>query len=301
MKVLLAGASGLIGGALKQALLENGDTVHSLVRRAARSAEESEWQPASGQLDPSVLADVDAVVCLSGAGVGDHRWTDEFRNTIMTSRTSAVGTHARATAAARAAGAGPSVFISGSAVGYYGDRGDRGDKLLDEDSASGTGFFPDVGRAWEAAATPAADAGARVVNLRTGIVLAKNGPVLGRMVPLFKLGLGGRLGHGKQYWSWITLTDEVAAIGFLLTTEISGPTNLTAPTPVTNAEFTRQLAHALHRPALFPVPSFALHLVLGDLAGDILGSQRVVPGKLSDAGFVFSHPDLASGLRAELA
>lgn len=296
MRLLLAGASGLLGQALAQASTGAGDEVHQLVRRPARTEREVEWHPEAGAIDPGLVSGYDAVVCLSGAGVGDHRWTPQYRETIRSSRVEPVGALARAIAAA---GERPSVFVAASAIGYYGDAGAR---TLDESAPNGTGFLADVCREWEAASQPAADAGVRVVNLRSGIVLARHGPVLARMLPLMKVGLGGRLGSGRQFWSWITLTDHVAATRFLLTTDsVSGPVNVTAPTPVTNSEFTRTLARLLHRPAVLPAPAPALKLVLGGFAGDILSSQRVAPMKLVAAGYEFRHPELEGGLRAELA
>lgn len=296
MRLLLAGASGLLGSGLAQASMTAGDDVKQLVRRPARTDREVEWHPNAGDLDPILVDGFDAVVCLSGAGVGDHRWTPQYRETIRASRVEPVGALARAIAAAANP---PAVFVAASAIGYYGEAGDR---ALDESAPNGDGFLADVCRDWEAAAQPAADAGGRVVTLRSGIVLARNGPVLARMLPLVKLGLGGRLGSGRQFWSWITLADHVAATRFLITTDsVNGPVNVTAPTPVTNAEFTRTLARLLHRPAVAPAPAFALKAVLGGFAGDILSSQRVLPAKLLAAGYEFQHPELEGGLRAELA
>jgi uncharacterized protein (TIGR01777 family) len=295
MRLLLAGASGLLGTALTETSRASGDEVRCLVRRPARSADEISWQPETGELDPTALDGIDAVVCLSGVGVGERRWTDSFRRRILTSRTETVGTLARAIAASDSR---PAVFVSASAVGYYGD---TGTDPVDESSPAGEGFFPDVCVAWEQAAEPAASAGVRTAQIRTGIVLARHGPVLARMLPLFRLGVGGPLGRGRQYWSWITLADEIAAIRFVLATEgLSGPVNLCAPEPVTNAVFARTLARVVHRPALFPAPEFALRVVLGDFAGEILASQRVLPTALLGAGFRFSHPELEAGLRAEL-
>jgi hypothetical protein len=295
VRLLLAGASGLLGRALSEASTTAGDDVHQLVRRPARADREVEWHPDAGAVDPAIVSGFDAVVCLSGAGVGDHRWTPQYRETIRTSRVEPVGALARAIAAAADP---PTVFVAASAIGYYGDAGAR---TLDESAPNGVGFLADVCRDWEAASQPAADAGVRLVTLRSGIVLARHGPVLARMLPLVKLGLGGPLGTGRQFWSWITLADHVAAMRFLITTEsVSGPVNVTAPTPVTNSEFTHTLARLLHRPAVLPAPAFALKAVLGGFAGDILSSQRVAPAKLVAAGYEFRHPELEGALRAEL-
>jgi uncharacterized protein len=298
MRLLLAGASGLIGTELAQSCRAAGDDVRTLVRRTPASAAEVQWQPESGELDPTVLDGVDAVVCLSGAGVGDHRWTPEFRHVILQSRTRPVGTLARAIAQSAESGRPIPTFISASAVGYYGD---TGTERIDESAANGRGFLAGVCKAWEAAAAPAESVGTRVVRLRTGIVLARRGPVLARMVPLFRLGLGGHLGNGHQYWPWIALADEVAAIRFALANDqLSGPVNLTAPEPITNAEFTHALAHLLHRPGILGVPGFALRAVLGEFADEILRSQRVLPAQLTAAGFQFSYPRLEAALSAEL-
>jgi uncharacterized protein len=296
VRVLLAGSSGLLGQALGRASAAAGDELHQLVRRPARTEREIEWHPDAGDIDPALVDGFDAVVCLSGAGVGDHRWTPQYRETIRTSRVGPVGALARAIAAAANP---PAVFVAASAIGYYGDAGAR---TLDESAPNGAGFLAEVCRDWEAAAQPAAAAGVRVVNLRSGIVLARHGPVLARMAPLVKLGLGGPLGSGRQFWSWITLADHVAATRFLMSTSsVSGPVNVTAPTPVTNSEFTRTLARLLHRPAVLPAPAFALKAVLGGFAGDILSSQRVAPGQLLAAGYEFRYPQLDDALRAELA
>jgi uncharacterized protein len=298
VRLLLAGASGLIGRALADSSRAAGDEVHRLVRRPPTAADEIEWHPEAGQFDPDQLDGIDAVVCLSGVGVGDHRWTTAYKREILASRIGPVGTLAGAIAARADTGAAIPTLVTASAVGYYGDTGDR---EVDESAPNGDGFLAEVCQMWEAASRPAAAAGARVVQLRSGIVLARRGPVLARMLPLFRLGVGGPLGNGRQYWSWITLTDEIAAIRFVLATDdLSGPVNLTAPTPVTNAEFTRTLARLVHRPAIVPAPAPALRAVLGGFSTEILSSQRVRPAKLLAAGFEFTQPDLETGLRAEL-
>jgi uncharacterized protein (TIGR01777 family) len=298
MKVAITGSSGLIGTALAPALRADGHEVVRLVRRTPRTADEHRWAPDHRQLAPSVLADVDAVVNLAGVGVGDHRWTAAYRRQILASRVDSTATVS--TALAEAAGADPDrprVLLSASGIGYYGDTGDR---EVDESAPAGHDFLADVCQQWEAATAPAAAAGVRVVLLRTGLVLAEGG-MMGRLRPLFRLGLGGKLGSGRQYWPWISLRDEVDAIRFLLTSDVSGPVNLTGPAPVTNAEFTRTLGRVLHRPAVLPVPGIALSVVLGQFARvGVLAGQRAVPGALTAAGFAHTHRDLDSALRAAL-
>ena len=298
MRIAVTGSSGLIGSRLVPALRDDGHDVLRLVRRTPRTADQHRWAPEHRQIDPDVLRDVDAVVNLAGVGIGDHRWTPHYKQVVLSSRVDATCTISDALAKAAAAEPGRSrVLLSASAVGWYGDTGDR---TVDESAPPGTDFLARVCSDWEAATTPAAKAGVRVVTLRTGLVLGPGG-LLGRMAPLFRLGLGGRLGSGRQYWPWIALDDEIAAIRFLLTTPVSGPVNLTAPTPVTNAEFTRVLARVLDRPAILPVPGPALRIALGEFAPvGVLAGQRAVPRTLLDAGFSFSHPDLEEALRAAL-
>ncbi|HEV2088771.1 MAG TPA: TIGR01777 family oxidoreductase [Cryptosporangiaceae bacterium] len=293
MRVAVTGASGVIGSALVPALRNDGYDVLRLVRGVPTAPDERRWEPAVRLLDPAVLSDVDAVVHLAGAGVADRRWTDDYKRTIRDSRVD--GTLTVAEALARATPR-PRVLLSASAVGYYGD---RGDDVVDESAPPGEGFLPEVCQEWEAATAPAADAGVRVVLMRTGLVCSPRGGLLDRMVPLFKLGLGGKLGSGRQYQPWISLRDEVDAIRFLLVSpEISGPANLTGPVPVTNAEFTRALAEVLHRPAVLPVPRLALRTVLGPFADEgVLAGQRAVPAVLSAHGFAFTDPDVRSALR----
>lgn len=292
MRVAVTGASGFIGSALVPALRSDGHSVLRLVRREPRDVGERQWDPALRRLDPGVLGDVDAVVHLAGAGVADRRWTPEYQRTIETSRVDSTLTVSEALAAAEPR---PRVLLSASAVGWYGETGDR---VVEEGEPAGSGFLADVCRQWEAATAPAEQAGVRVAHLRTGLVLTRRGGVLQRILPIFRWGLGGRLSSGRQYWPWISLADEVNAIKFLLGAEsVSGPVNLTGPAPVTNAEFTRALARAVHRPALFPVPAFALRIVLGGLAQDVLTGQRAVPAVLRSAGYQFAHPDLDSALR----
>jgi len=291
MRIVVSGASGLIGTSLVEALRLDGHEVVRLVRRPPSGPDQVQWDPSAGRLDPAAVSGADAIVHLSGAGVGDRPWTSRYKATIIDSRVDTTTTIA--TAAARAE-TPPRILISASAVGWYGDTGDR---VVREGEPAGRGFLPDVCRAWEASTTPAADAGLRVVHLRTGLVLGPGG-LLGRLVPLFKAGLGGRLGSGRQYWPWISLRDEVAAIQFLLTADdVCGPVNLTGPEPVTNAEFTAELARQVHRPALVAVPGFALRLALGGFANEgVLVSQRVVPGVLLDHGFTFTDATLSSAL-----
>lgn len=298
MRVGITGASGLIGTALAARLRARGDVAVPFVRRAPKDGEIG-WDPSNGELDAADLAGLDAVVNLAGAGIGDHRWTDEYRRELVESRTVGTRLLAERIAGAVATG-GPLVLVSASAVGYYGD---RGDEVVDESSAPGDGFLSDICVAWEAAARPAAEAGVRLATIRTGIVLDGQGGALAKMLPLFKLGVGGPFGSGRQWFSWIALADEIAAIEFLLDTPVSGPVNLVAPNPVTNKEFARTLGSVLNRPALLPAPAFAPRLLLGADRADALlfDGQRVAPGVLTDAEFEFTYPTLDGALRAVLA
>ncbi|MGY1840441.1 MULTISPECIES: TIGR01777 family oxidoreductase [unclassified Modestobacter] len=299
MKVAVTGSSGLIGTALVPALQADGHEVLRLVRRTPRTADEHRWDPGHRQIAATVLSDVDAVVNLAGVGVGDRRWSEGHKQRVLRSRVDSTTTVSQALADAAAADPDrPRVLLSGSAVGFYGDTGDR---VVDESAPAGTDFLARVCVAWEGATAPAADAGIRVATLRTGLVLGRGG-LLGRMLPLFRVGLGGRLGSGRQYQPWISLRDEVDAIRFLLTTDVSGPVNLTGPAPVTNAEFTAALGRAVHRPAVLPVPAPALHLVLGEFAEvGVLAGQRAVPAVLQAAGFRHAHTDVDAALAAALA
>ena len=299
MKVAITGSSGLIGTALAPALRADGHEVLRLVRRTPRTADEHRWAPDHRRIDPSVLADVDAVVNLAGVGVGDRRWTTSYRREILASRVDSTATVSQALADAAAADPGrPRVLLSASGIGYYGDTGDR---RIDESAPAGTDFLADVCTQWEAATAPAGAAGVRVALLRTGLVLAGGG-MMSRLRPLFRLGLGGRLGSGRQYWPWISLRDEVDAIRFLLTSDVSGPVNLTGPEPVTNAEFTRTLGRVLHRPTVLAVPGIALSVVLGEFARvGVLAGQRAVPAVLTAAGFQHTDRDLESALRSALS
>jgi uncharacterized protein (TIGR01777 family) len=294
MRIVLAGASGLIGTALGRSLRSDGHEVTSLVRRAPSTVEEKQWAPQDGKLDPGALAGADAVVCLSGAGIADRRWTASYKRTLRTSRSTTVGTIADTIASLSS----PSVFVCASAVGYYGD---TGESEVDESAPRGDGFLAELCEQWEQAARPAAEAGVRVVNLRTGIVLTKQGGFLKRLTPIVRLGLGGRLGSGKQFLSWISLADEVAAIRFVLDHDLHGAVNLTGPDPTRNGELISKLAHMMHRPAAIPVPEFAIKVALGELAAGVLGGQRAVPATLLDAGFVHQHADVESALAWALA
>ena len=286
MRIAITGASGLIGTALSDSLRADGHEVLPVVRRPARSADEVSWDPAKGLIDVEALRGVDAVVHLAGAGVGDRRWNTRYKAEIMASRILGTQTIAQAVV-----DAGVPVLVSGSAIGLYGDAGDA---VLTEAAGRGPGFLADVVEAWEDATRVAQEAGVRVALIRTGLVAAKTGGAFGKLLPIFRLGLGGPLGNGRAWWAAISLHDEVRAIRFLLERPLHGAFNLTAPTPVTNRAFSQALGRALRRPALVPVPRFALRLVVGEFADEILASQRVVPQRLLESGFVFDHPDAAS-------
>jgi uncharacterized protein len=293
-RVAITGSSGLIGGALSAFLTARGDEVVHLVRREPRTPAEVRWDPATRHLDPAVLEDVSAVVNLAGAGVGDHRWTASWKQQILSSRVDS--THAVATALAQLGA--PARLVSASAVGFYGD---RGDEVLTEESGPGEGFLAEVVKAWEAAADPAREAGIPVAHTRTGIVLAHHGPAFERMLLVGRLGLGGPLGSGRQYFPWISLHDEVSALAFLVDhPEITGPVNLSGPEPARQREVAAELGRQLHRPAVLPAPAPALRLVLGEFAGDVLASLRVLPTRLLGAGFVHRDATLASAVASSL-
>jgi len=297
MRVAVTGSSGLIGTALAGALRQDGHEVIPLVRRPPGPGE-IRWDPqaAGGGLSPGALDGVDAVVHLSGAPIAGGRWTAARKQKLRASRVQSTESLVTALTAAKSP---PQVLLSGSAVGWYGDTGDR---AVDETAPAGTGFLASLVRDWESAARPARDAGVRVVNLRSGVVLSRQGGMLGLLAPFFRAGLGARMGSGSQFLSWISLTDHVAAIRFLLgRAGIDGPVNLTAPAPVTNAVFTAALARALHRPALLWVPAPALQLGAGEMSSELLSSTRVLPRRLTEAGFVFRYPAIAAALAAELA
>lgn len=303
--ILISGASGRIGSALVAQLQTRGDRVVTLVRREPRSDDEIRWDPAAGELPEGAVDDMDVVVNFSGAGIGDKRWFEKRKREILDSRVDSTGLLAAAIAASPHP---PSVFLSASAIGIYGQ--DRGNEVLEETARPGDDFLAQVTVQWERAADPAVAAGTRVVLFRTGLVLTPagglgglllsgGGGLLGPLVPLFKMGLGGRIGSGKQWMSWISIDDEVAALMHLMDSSLSGPVNLVAPNPVTNAEFTKILAKTLRRPALFVIPRFVLAIRFGSemAAGTALANQRVLSDRLVADGFEFSHPDLERGLR----
>ncbi len=293
MRVVVAGASGLIGTALVGHLNSAGHQVVRLVRDPGSRAEDTRfWNPATGDIDDSAFDGIDGVVNLAGAGIGDRRWSDRRKRELRQSRVDATKLLVEAMGAVASP---PAVLVAGTAVGLYGD---RGDEVLDEQSGPGTGFLATLAADWEAAAAEAQNAGTRVAIARTGLVVAESAPFLTRMLPLFKLGLGGPLGNGRQWWPWIALEDEVRALVFLLESDISGPVNLCAPDPATNREFTRVLASVLRRPAVVAVPRFGPRLLLGrELADGLLfSSTRAHPVALTDAGFEFHHPELRGAL-----
>ena len=292
MRIIVAGASGYIGTALVADLRRDDHDVVRLVRRTPRGPDEVGWKPAAGELDAAALAGADVAVNLCGVGVGDRRWTEGYKRLILSSRVESTVALSRALASMTD---GPRTLLNASAIGFYGDQGDR---VLDESSPPGEGFFPDVCRTWEAATHNAEDAGVRVCHLRTGLVVGPGGGLMKRLVPLFRAGLGGKLGSGRQYQSWISLADQVGAIRFLAgRPDIAGPVNLTAPTPVTNAEFTKALAAAVRRPAVVPAPGFGLRIVLGEFAGNVTDSARVMPTVLTGAGYRYEHPDVSIALQ----
>lgn len=290
MKVVITGSSGLIGTALRRSLEADGHTVTRLVRRTPATPQEVEWPP-----DPEVLADACAVVNLAGAGLGDHRWSPAYKRVLLSSRIETTATFAELCAKAR-----PSVLISASGMRWYGiDRGDE--SLTEASSPTSPGFLPMVAQRWETATRPAQDAGVRVCHLRMGLVLSRQGGVLPQLLPWFRLGLGGSIGSGREYWSQISLTDTIRAIRFLAEDpQSSGPYNITAPHPARNRDFTAALARELGRPALLRLPIWALRATMGELAPEVLGSLRVIPDRLTKAGFTFQHPDVSSALHAAL-
>lgn len=293
MRIVVGGASGLIGSALVPALRTDGHEVIRLVRREPSAEDEVRWSPQAGIVDTGRLGVVDAGINLAGAGVGDQRWTAAYRRTLRSSRVTTTRTMAETLAAMQPR---PRVLLVASGVGYYGDTGDT---PAGEDAPAGDTFLAGVVRDWEAAADPARAAGIRVVHLRAGIVVSRTGGAFGKLWPLAKLGLLGRLGSGRQWWSWISLADHVAATRFLLTADdVAGPVNLTAPRPMTNAAVTKEIARAVHRPAPWLVPGPALRLALDGFATELLVSQRAVPERLLAAGFRFEHNDFAEAARA---
>jgi uncharacterized protein (TIGR01777 family) len=287
-RIAITGASGLIGTALVGHLKSEGHTVQRFVRRPVVAPDEIQWDPKTGYVDIEALRGVDAVIHLAGVGVGDKRWSKKYKAEILNSRL--LGTTAIAKAVTEVK---PQVFISASAIGWYGESGNR---AVVESDRVGDDFLAAVCREWEAAADLAQ--GVRTVKIRTGLVLDPTGGALGKMLPLFRLGLGGKLGNGKQWWSWITLHDVIRAISFLLENKIEGPVNLTSPNPVTNQEFTSALARAMHRPALFPAPAIGLKIALGGFSSEILGSKKVMPQELTNAGFTWDYPHITNALTA---
>lgn len=298
MRIAVTGASGLIGSALVRSLDRDRIDVVRLVRRPPASAAELGWDPAApdGGVDPASLAGLDAVVHLSGAPIAGGRWTAARKRELRASR---IGSTSALVTALLRASQPPPVLLVASAVGWYGDTGQR---EADENAPNGSGFLAELVRDWEAASQPARDAGLRVVNLRTGIVLSRRGGMLGQLLLPFRLGLGARIGPGTQYLSWISLADHVRACRFLLNAQqLSGPVNITAPEPATNAEFTAALAGALRRPALLSLPAPLLRGVLGEVAGELLASNRIRPARLEQAGFTFRYPQIEAAVTAALS
>lgn len=291
MRIAISGSSGFLGTALMERLSADHEIIR-LVRRPAESPLERRWDPEAGFIESLGLTDIDTVINLSGAGIADRRWTETRRRALLTSRVRATRTLARLIAAEDR----PSLFVSASAVGFYGSTGDR---VIDESAPAGTGFLADVCRQWEEAT---GEAGVRTVTLRTGLPLDRSGGFLGRQLPLFRLGLGGPMGDGRHWLPWIALEDWVNAVAHVLTEGLSGPVNLSAPSPVTNAEFTEELGRQLGRPVKVPVPMLPLRALFGGQLVDeaLLASNRMVPAALLESGFEFAHWTLPSGLSAAL-
>ncbi len=293
MRIVVTGASGFLGTHLVQTLSAEDHDVVKLVRREPRAGDEARWDPGSGRVDLAALGAVDAVIHLAGAGLGDRPWTPSYRRLVYDSRVVATRTIAGAVAGLDPP---PKVMISMSGVGYYGN---HRDEVLDEDDPVGDTYIAKIAHDWECATQAATDAGVRVVAARTGVVVAAGGGAFGRILPIFRLGLGGRIGTGQQFWSWVGLRDYLRAMRFLLNRDdVAGAVNVCAPNPVTNAELTTALAQALHRPAVLPVPGAALRLSLRDFADDLLQGQRVVPTRLLTAGFEFAEPTIDEALQA---
>ncbi|HLL64608.1 MAG TPA: TIGR01777 family oxidoreductase [Micromonosporaceae bacterium] len=296
MRFVIAGSSGFLGTRLVRQLRAGGHDVVRLVRREPRADDEIRWNPTAGALDPQALVNADVAVNLAGAGVGDHRWTRAYRKTLIDSRVDTTTTLARALAST--AGAGPRVLVNASGISFYGAPGDR---AVDEQSPPGDGFLAELTRVWEAATGPAEAAGVRVAHLRSGLPLSPEGGLLKPLMLPFRLGLGAKLGNGRQYLPWISMADWLGAVELVVErADIAGPVNMVGPTPATNAEFTRALGRALGRPAIFAVPGPALRLGLGEAAGEALASLRAVPGVLNAAGYRFQHRDVEAALRAAL-
>ncbi|MDO5500853.1 MAG: TIGR01777 family oxidoreductase [Propionibacteriaceae bacterium] len=291
MRIAVSGASGFLGSALTERLANEHEVIR-LVRRPATSPLERRWDPDAGFIESLGLSDIDAVINLSGAGIADRRWSEARCRELLTSRTRTTRTLARLIAGEER----PALFLSGSAVGVYGD---TGDVVIEETAPAGSGFLADLCRQWEAAT---AESGVRTIHLRTGLPLDRAGGFLGKQLPLFALGLGGRMGDGRHWLPWIALTDWVGAIAHLLGSKVAGPVNLSAPEPVTNAELTQELGRQLNRPTKLPVPLLPLRAVFGRQLVEemLLASNRMVPTKLLESGYEFAHPELPGGLAAAL-
>lgn len=286
-RVAITGSSGMIGTAVATYLLNRGDEVVRLVRREPQAPDEVSWDPAAGRLDPTKLAGVSAVVNLAGAGIGDHRWTADYKRSIKESRVSSTATVAQALASLGE----PVRLVSASGMSYYGE---RGDDVVDEQEPRGESFLSDVTQVWEAATAPATEAGCPTCFLRTSLVLAPGQGSMKQVMLLAKLGLGGPLGSGRQWWSWMSLEDQVRAIVHLIDSpQIAGPVNMASPSPVRQADFMRALGTALHRPAILPAPAIALRAVLGEFSSEILTSLRLAPTVLDDSGFEWHHRDVS--------
>lgn len=294
MRIAVTGASGLIGSALTESLRADGHDVIELVRRPPANSRQVEWDPMTGATDLGALAGTESIVHLAGAGVGDHRWTDSYKAEIRDSRVFGTASISRI---AVELSTRPSL-ICGSAIGYYGD---RGDEVLEESSQKGHGFLSDVVADWEAAADIARDAGTRVVHARTGLVASRKGGAWERMITVAKFGLAGKMGSGRQYWPFISLRDEVKALRFLIDNpSLAGPVNLVAPNPVTQKQAVKELAKQLHRPSIFPTPAIALRIVLGEFSSEVLTSHRVIPSRLKEAGFEWEDPTIEAATAAAL-
>ncbi|MEV4527473.1 TIGR01777 family oxidoreductase [Streptosporangium sp. NPDC049304] len=296
MTIIVTGSSGLLGTALVEALRDDGARVVRLVRRVPEGDDEAFWNPAKGVVDQAALEGAEAVIHLAGAGIGDRRWSEDHKRELTRSRVEGTRTLAGALAGL---GAKPAALLSGSAIGFYGD---TGDVAVDETASAGEGFLAqEVVVPWEAETAPAEEAGIRVVRLRTGLVLSGRGGMLSQILPVFRMGLGAPLGSGRQYWSWISIDDWVLAVQHILKNPgISGPVNVTAPEPVTNAEFTKALGAALHRPTMpLAVPGFVLRAAIGEFAEEgVLTGQRVLPRRLLESGYAFRHTRLDEALAA---
>jgi len=295
MRILLSGASGLVGSALQIHLRAEGHKIYRLVRNPPRSAQEIFWNPESGLLDTPSIENFDACIHLSGENIGEGRWTAEKKKRLRESRILSTQTLVKKFLSLKKP---PSHFLCASAVGFYGD---RGDETLDEQSIAGQGFLPQLCEEWEQTSEPLSAQGIRVAHLRFGIILSSKGGALSKMLTPFKLGLGGIIGSGKQWMSWIALEDTIRAIDFVLEHPLNGPINLVSPQAVTNEEFTKTLGECLHRPTLFKVPTFAAKLAFGEMAeGLLLASTKAIPKKLEEAKFHFLHPSLSEAIHSIL-